>query len=73
MTSKEVCDFHKGWFQCSQCGNGFWVRKWEFLVGDREDREPCPCCLLGFMSVEWEKSGRTAPGVRVVPEEGGDE
>jgi len=51
-----MSDSEQGWLQCSQCGNGFWVRRWEFEVGDRKDRERCPRCLIGFMSVEWEKS-----------------
>lgn len=42
-----------GWFQCSQCGNGFEIHRWEMEAGDYVDRQSCDHCGYGVMTVDW--------------------
>ena len=48
-----MSDSNQGWFQCSQCGHGHIVYKWQFEVGDYRDRQGCPHCGIGIMLVDW--------------------
>ena len=46
----------QGWFQCTQCGHGHWVQRWEVEIGDYVERTACPECGIGIMKVEWEEN-----------------
>jgi hypothetical protein len=48
----------QGWFQCTQCGHGHWVQRWEVEIGDYVERTACPECGIGIMKVEWEENAK---------------
>ena len=43
-----------GWFQCTQCGNGFEIHRWEVEAGDYVDRQSCDHCGIGPMLIDWD-------------------
>lgn len=47
-----------GWLQCTQCGYGQQVMRWEVEAGDYHDRQACPECCIGPCRIAWEKSDR---------------
>jgi hypothetical protein len=45
----------RGWFQCSQCGHGHGLERWQVECGDYVEKTACPECGTGVMKVEWEE------------------
>jgi len=44
-----------GWLQCSQCGHGHSVERWEVECGDYTEGTACPECLIGLVKITWEQ------------------
>ncbi len=42
-----------GWLQCSECGYGCEVEKWEVLCGDVTDGTVCQDCCVGICRIDW--------------------
>ena len=43
-----------GWLQCSECGHGHSVERWQVDSGDYTDKVSCPECLTGLIKITWE-------------------
>lgn len=46
-------EFKQGWFQCTQCGNGYIVDEIDFQTEEHVEREACSHCDYGIMLVDW--------------------
>ena len=48
-------ELNAGWLQCTQCGHGHAVERWEVECGDYVDRTACPECFFGIVKISWNK------------------
>lgn len=53
-------DLNQGWFQCSQCGYGHGLERWQVECGDYVEKTACPECGTGIMKVEWEEDEKNS-------------
>lgn len=42
------------WFQCTHCGYGIEIYRWEVEAGDFVDRQSCDHCGIGHMLIDWD-------------------
>jgi len=42
-----------GWLNCTQCGWGHKIQRWEVSAGDISDGQTCESCGLGPCRIDW--------------------
>lgn len=43
-----------GWINCSECGWGCQIYRYEFEAGDYHDGQMCPDCCVGICRIDWD-------------------